>query len=149
MAFFEADEVALIRAHRFDTTGYILADAPGCLSIQAEEVHRVRGRRLVPLRSKALPPRAQLPKSWIMAVVLCPGDATAALAAWARALPLADLGRIRFYEVEGVDAGPAYAGWIQGGLPALVLRFPVRDTPEFIRLFGRHLNQRIVRDHRS
>jgi hypothetical protein len=148
MAFFSEDDVALIRTHRRETVGYILAGTEKSSKIQEEVVRRVTGRRLLGVRDGSMPEKP-LPRSWIMAAVLGPDDTTKSIARWAGDLATPDLERIRFYENGDLDGAHAYAAWVDAGLTANVLSFPVRDFKEFIVLFGKHLNQQILRDHRS
>lgn len=144
---FDPEETGIIRTHRLDTTCYVVADTGACLDIQAEEARRVKHRVIRPLKSHQLPAGA-LPASWIAAVVLCPGDRTLRLAEWAQGLPPGSHHRIRFYTHGDVELREAFADWVRLGLPSNVLRFIVRDFQEFIRLFGQHLNQQILRDWR-
>jgi hypothetical protein len=83
-----------------------------------------------------------------MAVILCPGDATDALGRWAVGRAATELDRIAFYEHGDVRPRAAYAGWLDARLPSQIERYPVRDFKEFVRLFGQHLNQRILEDFR-
>lgn len=138
------DYVAVVRARRMGTLAYVLADSGSCLDIQALEVARVRGRNLRAITSTDLP-RLRPPASWAMAVVLCPGDTTEALAAWARRLAPAELDRVWFYEHPGAEPRRAYAGWVEAGLP-MPLRDVVRDFATFHMLFGNDLNDRIYAD---
>lgn len=138
------DYVAVVRAHRMGTLAYVVADSGNCLDIQAHEVARVRGRSLRTITSADLP-RLRPPASWAMAVVLCPGDTTEALAAWAHKLPPPELDRIWFDEHPGVEPDKAYAAWVESGL-AMPLRDVVRDFATFHTLFGDDLNDRIYAD---
>lgn len=145
MAFFTRDETEIIRAHRLHTTCYVLAETGACLNLKAEEVRRVTGRRLLPITGASLPRR--LPRSWILAVVLCPGDLTGTLASWALRLTPADLDRILFYEAQQLpDLDATYRGWVEARLPD-PNRFPVDDLAHLTRLIGLDLNRRILRDH--
>lgn len=145
MAYFTRDETEIIKAHRKDTTCYVLADTGTCLELKAQEVRRVTGRTLVPLTSARLP--GTPPRSWMLAVVLCPGDDTKRLAAWALRLRPADQDRIDFYEPQALPQVDAvYGAWTEAGLPD-PNRFPVDDLAHLNRLLGLDLNRRILRDH--
>lgn len=135
----------VVRAHHRDTEGLVVAQSGRCLELQADERDLVPGRRFQPLRPADLARRA-FPRSWFMGVLLCPGDATDALAAWARDLPPADVDRVHFYYVRGVDLQATLAGWRAAGLPEPALN-EVRDFRSLHHLFGRHHGDRVYRDH--
>lgn len=137
----------IVRTHRMDTVAYVLADSGECLDIQREEVANVPGRRIVPLTSTDLA-ELEPPGSWFLAALLCPGDTTETVAAWATGYPADDLDRIRFYDHPDTDPATAYAAWNDAGLGA-PLRDTVADFPSFHRRFGNHLNDRIFLDWRG
>lgn len=104
---------------------------------------RIR-RTLRPIASSDLE-RLRLPRSWMLAVLLCPGDNTERLASWASRLPSGQLDRVRFYLHPETDARASCEGWARAGLPPL--RYEVaRDFPSFHRLFGLHFNDRVYED---
>lgn len=144
-----SERVATIRRHKKATVAYLFAVHPECLEVTTEIVNRVTGRTLVRAGLDTLP-RAPLPGSWAMAVVLCPGDGTEAIADWARRLPRPDArDRIWFYEAPGVETKGAYKAWVAAGHDPDVLRDRFEGWREFNRLFGNDLNERIWRDFRS
>ena len=104
------------------------------------------GRLLRHLRVSELP--ATLPDSWMLAVILCPGDSTEAVATWVGKLGVSETRRILFYESFDLDlvADRVYAGWIRHQLPDPV-RQRVHDFKELNRLLGSDLNMRILQDH--
>lgn len=146
MSIFTAEERSIIRSHRFDTVCYVLAQSGACLDLARERVRAVTGRKLQYLTAENLP--AELPRSWMLAVVLCPGDDTHRLGAWAAKLGPARHARIIFYEPDELDAtaDQAYAGWNRHPLPDPIRR-RVRDFKEFNRFLGTDLNIRILDDH--
>lgn len=72
----------VVKAHWRQTKGYVLAGRQPCIQIRDDEVKRIN-RVLVATHPDDLA-SLKLPKSWVMAVLLCPGDTTNDLAAWAR-----------------------------------------------------------------
>jgi hypothetical protein len=140
--------VDTIRARRLDTVAFLLAEQGNCLRIRAEELRRVTGRRLRPVTGSTLP-SLPLPKSWALAVILCPGDGTEAVAAWARGIDAASRrDRLWFYEAPGVRPRDAYAAWIAADLDPNVLRDSFTDFYDFNRLFSNDLNEQIWLDHK-
>lgn len=146
MSIFTAEERRSIRSHRFDTVCYVLAQSGACLELARDRVRAVTGGTLRYLSPDELP--AELPASWMLAVVLCPGDDTRRLGAWAAQLSPARHARIIFYEPDQLDAtaDQVYAGWNQQPLPDPIRR-RVRHFKEFNRLLGTDLNIRILDDH--
>lgn len=143
-----SQRVATIRKHKTDTVAYLFANQPNCLGITDEIVRRVTGRNLVHVEADSLP-GPSLPRSWALAVVLCPGDDTAAIAEWARAVPQAEVKeRVWFYEAQGVNDKTAYQAWRTAGLSSEIIRVTFRGWKEFNRLFGQALNDRIWQDFR-
>lgn len=138
-----SDYAAVVRAHHKDTVGFILADSDPCLHIQDLKVTRIR-RTLRPIASSDLE-RLRLPRFWMLAVLLWPGDTTGSLASWASRLPAGQLDRVRFYLHPETDARSAAEGWARAGLPPLRYEV-VRDFPSFHRLFGLHFNDRVYED---
>lgn len=125
-----------VRPHLKQTTGYVLARAGDCLDLQRREVGLKNRPFFKPLKPGELH-ALKLPRSWFLAVLLCPGDDTRELAAWVRALPAADRRRIRFYYYTGTRAAQALAQWYGAGLG------PVRDDEidgwiRFHHKFGAH-----------
>lgn len=141
------DRVDVVRRHRFDTTGFLVAAQPNCLAIARLESQRVTGRRLKLLEAGSLPSEDDLPRSWVVAVLLCPGDTTELVADWTKRLPMGLRGRVWFYEAPGIDVVRAYDGWKQAGL-GNPLADPFTDFLEFNRLFANDLNEQIYQDHR-
>lgn len=140
------DYRSVVMAHRFETTAFLLADSGECLETRDAEVLNVKGRRLVPITSAELS-GLKLPTSWLLAVILCPGDDTAAIAAWTRRLPVADHDRIRFYAHPDADLESALRIWHAVGLRDPPLR-SVRGARELARPLGMAINDRIYADHR-
>lgn len=134
----------VVRAHHAQTTAYLLATSSPCRALRDEEIRRVQRRleRIEPADLAGFAPRG----SWLLAVLLCPGDDVQALAVWAARLPAADLDRIRMYRRRGVDAAAALAAWVEAGLPPPLMS-EVRDFASLHKVLGRHLNDRVWLDH--
>lgn len=134
----------VVRTHHRKTAGYLLATHPACREVVGEELERV-ARNLKPIEPEGLA-RFRPAGSWFLAVLLCPGDDTEAIAAWASRLKLEDLERVRFYLHPKADLETAMDAWLKAGLelpPAVV----VRDFAAFHKVFGKHLNDRVWQDH--
>lgn len=98
---FPPDYSRLVRLGKEHAVGYLLATSGDCLTLRDEEIRHI-DRNLVEIgldRLRTLRPEG----SWILAVLLCPGDGTEALAAWAKALPGDEATRVVFYLAPGVD----------------------------------------------
>src|ERR1051325_12091191 len=93
------DYATVVKAHAERTTGFVLADSGDCLDIQDAEVRRVR-RKLQPLGSKDLS-ALRVPRSWLLAVLLCPDDSMKGVAEWAAARAPAERERIRLFHHPG------------------------------------------------
>ena len=135
---------AVVRANFRATLGLVVAETGGCLEIQRDEASLVPGRKFVPLPPRDLP-HVNLGRSWFVGVLLCPGDLTARVAAWARSLRKADLSRLRFYVVAGTDLRGAMEAWNKAALPERPT-FEVRGFRSFHHLFGRHHADQVYRD---
>lgn len=138
-----SDYFRVVRAHAAKTRGFILAERHPCLDIRDREVERIH-RDLQPAFAATLGD-LDLPDSWMLAVILCPGDDTAGVAAWAQRLPARQVDRIRFYAHPKADLAEVLAGWVKARLP------PPRvdeagDWKEFHRQFGLHLNDLAYQD---
>lgn len=146
MSALDSDQRAVIRAHAKDTVCYVLAETGECLDLARGRVDAMTGRTLRHITHAQLP--TTLPRSWMLAAVLCPGDSTEPWAAWASRLEPAQRERIIFYEPPGIEriAPQVFAGWIARHLPDPV-RQEVRDFKEFNRLLGSDLNLRILLDY--
>jgi len=134
----------VVHAHFKGTLGLVAAASGKCLKIQRDEERPVPGRAFKPINPRDLP-ALDLGESWFLGVLLCPGDSTDDLVAWARGLPRAALWRIRFYHTARVDLKKALAAWRDAGLPGAPT-YSVRDFGSFHRLYGRHHGDIVYRD---
>ncbi len=145
MAIFSPDERDIILKHRKDTICFVLAETGICLGLAKDRVRSVTGRSLLLVNTDALP--TNLPPSWMLAVFLCPGDNTEALAKWAAKLGPARMTRIYFYEPEEFGRlAETYAAWIREGLPDPIRR-RAHGFKELNRLLGVDLNTMVLRDY--
>lgn len=124
----------------------MVASSEPCRSIRDQEVARIR-RQLRALEPEDLPRTIRAP-SWMVGVLLCPGDGTETVARWAVALLEADRERVRFYHHPRVDLVAAFAAWYAGGLPDPV-RAEVSDFKSFHKRFGWDFNNQVYRDATS
>lgn len=134
----------VVRANQERTVGLVVARTEPCLSIQRDEQGLVPGRKFRPVRPEALA-ALDLGDSWFIGILLCPGDDTTAVAAWAKSLPRAALWRIRFYHVEGVNVKAALAAWKKADLPEAPT-FIVSGFRAFHKLYGFHHGDVAFRD---
>lgn len=134
----------VVRAHRMDTVVYVLADSGDCMDIRDDEVANVPGRELAPITSGDL---GDLDPggSWMLAVIVCPGETVDALATLATGRPRGDLERVGIYLHQDVDADRAMRPWAEADLPPVDTDV-VADFASFHRRFGNDLNDRIYAD---
>ena len=123
---------------------WLWAQSDPCLSIAQQEVKRIR-RNLVAVGPSGAPAVPSSPAWWLLAVLLCPGDTTGAIAAWAKAIrgPVSD--RVRFYLHPETDPVAALAAWYNAGLPD-PLTAEVEDFKTFHQQFGWDYNNQVYRD---
>lgn len=136
-----------VAPHLHKTTGYVLALREPCLELQWRETvgGGVPGRAFHPLADVDL--RRWTPTgSWLLAVILCPGDTLAAVAAWARRIPPDQRDRVRVYHHPRVAYAKAAEPWFRGGHAAL-RRNRVNKWEDFHKLFGRHHAIQCYEDH--
>jgi hypothetical protein len=138
-----ADYVRTVRANKSGTRGFILAHSHPCLDMRNREVHAIQ-RDLEPAFSDNLED-LETPNSWMLAILLCPGDTTGQVAAWAKKRRSKDRDRIRFYAHPGVDLHDALAAWYAAGLPDPRVD-EVKDWKQFHKAFGLDLNDQIYAD---
>ena len=137
------DYYGVVRANVARTRGFIVAERHPCLDIRDREVDSIR-RDLKPAFLTALD-GLELPESWLLAIILCPGDNTQVVAAWAKRLAGRDVDRIRFYAHPEADLNEALGAWVSARLPPPRVD-DASDWREFHRRFGLHLNDRAYQD---
>ena len=132
----------VVHPHRLDTLGILVAQREPCLRIATESELKQSGRRFQ--RVDAVGPSG-LPESWCMAVLLCPGDDTKALAEWATTTG-AETSRVHFYLHKDTDPRRALAAWHRAG-HAIPSTWDVATWKDLARNFGAKLNQQTHDDH--
>lgn len=134
-----------VRPHLHKTTGYAAASGGDCLKIARQEA-KVPHRAFVAVAIKNLANTIPPQGSWFLGILLCPGDATDEVAAWASTRK-SDLARVRFYFRTGVDQVPAMRAWVQAGLPEPLYEEDIDAWPRFHHFFGAHHAIQVYRDH--
>lgn len=101
-----------IRRHWRKTRGYLLASSQPCIDIRDRELHAVKGRSLAS-RDPQNVARWTPPESWILAVILCPGDDVRPIVEWVRAHD-ADPDRVWFY-LRPTTPTEVLTPWVEAG----------------------------------
>lgn len=120
-----------------------MAASGECLEIQSQE-EAIPGRDFEGMHPEGLE-ALELEGSWLVGILLCPGDGTEAAAAWASKLDPADIDRVRFYFLPDVDLVDAFDAWFAQGLPDPVTA-EVDDWGSFHRTFGMDHSNQVYRD---
>lgn len=135
----------VIHPHRLETVGYLLATSPPCTRIVADEVRHVK-RTLVALEAGNTPP-ASRPKSWVLAVLVCPGDTLSPIAPWVRGLPPKDRDRVYVFFHPEADRVAALGPWYEAGLDDPITSL-AHDYRSFHKSFGARMNLQTYLDFR-
>jgi hypothetical protein len=133
-----------VKRHWKGTPAYVVANVPPCLALR-DQATLPKGRRFEAAAFRDLG-AIRPPKSWAMAVILCPGDTLAEVAAWAVRHKVQDGNRFLFFHAPGVDLRAALEPWRAAGYP-LPLLVEAERWLDMARLLGQHLNNTILRDH--
>jgi hypothetical protein len=137
--------LARLRPHLKQTTGLVLASRGECIPIQRREIETIRNRTFRAVHLEDLT-ALKLPASWLLGALLCPGDETGTLAAWARRLSEPERSRLRFYAYAGTDLVEAMSDWVDADLGAVQL-VEVSSWEEFHQRFGADHAIRVYQDH--
>lgn len=136
----------IVAKHHRDSEAILVAARDPCITIAYDERANVVGRSFriaAPEGLARLEPRA----SWIMAILLCPGDDTREVAEWAKK-GAREPRRVLFYLHPTTDARKALASWRDAGLP--VLSTWTVDTWKALHThFGAAWNVRVFDDFRG
>lgn len=135
----------VIHPHRLDTVGYLLATSGPCLRIVADEVRHVK-RTLSALAPGSTPPSSR-PKSWVLAILVCPGDTLQGIAPWVRGLAARDRERVYLYFHPETDIVAALAPWYASGLDDPITSL-AHDFKSFHKSFGARMNLQTYLDFR-
>lgn len=135
----------VVADHHTDSDAVLLASREPCISIAYDEQANVHGRSFRIVTPDALED-LDLRDSWIMAVLLCPGDDTETVATWT-----IDHGRdprrIIFYFHEETDPTAALGAWRKAQLPVHAT-WTIRDWKELHKHFGAAWNVQVYDDFR-
>lgn len=131
--------------HWRQTTGFLLALRQPCLRIRDDELDAIRKNRVLVALDPAGLEAWTPPASWLLAVLLCPGDDARPVVDWVRRCG-ADPDRVKFYARKGVDAFQALASWDAAGLPDPVVEEGFTTWRDLHKAFGRDLAIRILQD---
>ncbi|HLE48384.1 MAG TPA: hypothetical protein VI818_08815 [Candidatus Thermoplasmatota archaeon] len=137
-----ADWYTVVRAHWRKTTGFLLASREPCLTIRDQELASVKGRSLSSRDPKDLAGWAP-PKSWILGVIVCPGDRIDGVVAWVRG-HRADPNRVWFY-LHPTTPLETLRPWADAGFDTDQAA-TVSSWRELHKLYGLALNDRVYGD---
>lgn len=138
------DWARVVRDNWHRTTAYLLASTRPCIEIRDDELDAVRDRRvLVGVGPKDLEDWSPS-GSWMLAVILCPGDSTEHLAAWAKEHRI-DETRVHFY-LHPDTPWDVLKPWDDAGFPTDRVDDDVDSWKRLHRLFGLALNDRVAKD---
>lgn len=136
------DYASVVRENHHKTTGYLVAGRPPCIAIRDDEIHKI-DRRLLPLDPATLSD-LEPTGSWLMGVILCPGDGTDHVAGFAARTRSAH--RLRFYAHPDTDLKDAFMGWKEAGFRRARVDV-VSSWKQLHPFFGRALNDQVYEDH--
>lgn len=135
-----------VRKHHKRTAGYVLAQSDPCTEtrdLEASDAY-VYGRGFEALEPDDLQD-LDLPASWFLGVLVCPGDDLTTIAEWVAQLDEASLVRIRFYVHDDADLVAAFEPWYERGLPSPKTA-PLTLGPRFHKTYGKDHGIQVVRD---
>lgn len=135
----------VVTEHHTESDAILVAGRAPCISIAHDEQENLAGRsfRIVkPTDLEAL----EVPASWKMAVLLCPGDGTEPIADWVLEGDL-DLRRIIFYLHVDTDPREALMAWHGAGLHVHAT-WTIEDWRQLHKHFGAAWNVQIYDDFR-
>lgn len=132
----------------YGSHAWVVAATGHCLDLQAREVAHIHRSLEAVFEPDLVAGTRPEGASWLVGVLVCPGDTLDALAAWAVTLEPEALRRVRPYFLPRTDAVKALAAWYARGLPDPPTA-DVEDWPQFHKRFGLDLNNQIYLDHRG
>src|SRR5688572_7337759 len=106
----------IVAANWHKTSGFLLALRDPCIRLRDDELAAIRKNRVLVGMDAAALARWTPPPSWMLAVLLCPGDDAGPVVDWVRK-QRADPDRVKFYVHKGTDPFQALAAWGAAGLP--------------------------------
>lgn len=140
------DAADLVRQHWKDAELLLFAQRQPCIQVRQAELNRINRvmRALAPSDLCVWAKRRTPLKSWLAAVLVCPGDDLADLAAVVIDLGL-DASRFHFYLAKGAKASQL-AAWAAAGLPLDAVDEGITDWAALHKRLGLDFNVRIVED---
>ncbi len=135
-----------VNPHLEKTLGVIIAAQDPCLAMANDEAKggRVPGRGFATFKLPSLAAWAP-PKSWVLGVLICPGEDANPILEWVQTAKVKDVERIRFYLYPGVDESKAMRPWTRAGLPYRAR--VVQTWTQLHKAFGRQHAFWVLRDH--
>ena len=135
------DYVPVVRAHHKKTACYLLVAREPCIGIAQDEANAID--RNIQIVSHEDLEDLDLPPSWLLAFVVCPGDSVAPLARWVKARRARGR-RIRFFLHPSTDDN-VLRSWEAAGL-GLARGVAVSTWQELHPHLGRALNDTVYLD---
>lgn len=132
----------VVRRHWRRTKGFLLASREPCVTIRDQELRAVLGRSLATRNPEDLA-KWTPPESWILGVILCPGDRIDEVVAWLHRHK-ADPGRIWFY-LHPATPPETLRPWVEAGFETDQAA-TVSSWRELHKLYGLALNDRVYAD---
>lgn len=136
-----SDYAAVVRTNHHRTTGYLLASSPPCIKIRNDEIQRIN-RKTIPLtlaELKDLEPEG----SWLLGVILCPGDDTTEVSRFAHRTHSPH--RIRFFAHPKTEISTTLESWKAAGHHKARIDL-VASWKQLHPLFGLALNDQVYHD---
>lgn len=127
----------VVHPRRKETVGIIVAAAGPCFKVATEQQLKASGRTVHVTTPHAFH-KVRRPRSWAVAVILCPGDDTRELAAFVVANKL-QAHRFHFYYPPSTDQREALRQWQEAGL-LVHSTWPVSGWQDLNPHFGAHWN---------
>lgn len=131
--------------HWEDTTAYLLGFRKPCIDIRDAELREIRDHRVVVSLDARELTTWKPPKSWFMAVLLCPGDDLKPLLDWIKKRGV-DANRIHLYVHRHQDVDEFATAWEEAGHSAYNLDSNINSWHDLHQLLGNHLSIRIYQD---
>lgn len=133
-----------VREHHPKAVAWVVAATEPCLSIREKEVSQIK-RVLQGADFENLPDHASLPDSWLIAIIVCPGDDLTPVIRWTERLEAEAQERVQFYYHPEVEITAITEPWLDAGLPEPIT-YEVEDFTTFHNQFGWEFNDQVYRD---